>query len=77
MNCPKCNDKNSRLYKAYFDQYKVCYRFQEFCNNLCAYRDNNPKEYLEPCLNCPVEHWLDLKGKEIQVTVTWGRDAVW
>ena len=47
--------------------------FKKFCSEYCAYNDNEPKEHMEPCLNCPLEHWLDLKGEEIQVTVTWGK----
>lgn len=31
-----------------------------FCTKYCPYRENEDKRNMEPCINCPVETYLDI-----------------
>jgi len=36
-----------------------------FCEKYCPYRDNEPKRHLEPCINCPVKTYLDIREGQV------------
>ncbi len=40
--------------------------FELFCEKYCAHKDNDPKEHLEPCVNCPAESFADIIFKLLE-----------
>ena len=38
-----------------------------YCEKKCPYHSNQDKRNMEPCLNCPVESYLDFKETEKEV----------
>ncbi len=52
---------SEEIIKAMSEYYgiNIALTFDSFCSEMCCYRSEEPREHREPCLNCPVQHYLE------------------